>query len=70
MPDTSEAPLLPAQLGRARDGLSVLAALLTCIDPLKWDSLARPSATELGHLMFSLHGELLDGLDALGLSDA
>lgn len=41
-----------------------LASLLQCVDPERWDSMARPPAASLADLIYLVHGELGDALAA------
>ncbi|WP_332772971.1 hypothetical protein [Phenylobacterium sp.] len=41
-----------------------LASLLHCIDPERWDSMARPPAASIADLIYLVHGELDDALAA------
>lgn len=48
-----QSPLI-APLG----ALHGLAQLLACVDPQKWDSLARPAARDLATVLFAIHADL------------
>ena len=61
-------PAPPVQLVRAQATLGALGALFLCVDPAAWNSMGRPTAASLGHLMYSLQGDVVSGLEALGLS--
>lgn len=65
MPCTLMTTPPPAEIGRSMGALLGLASLLACVDPLLWDSVGRPAARDLATLVFSLHGELEAGVEAL-----
>ena len=58
LPTAIELPLLE---------LETLAALLSCADLEKWDSLGRPSPRGLSALLFRTAAGIETGLDELGI---
>lgn len=60
---------LPTAVAEPLSGLEALAAMLQCVDPQRWDSLARPHAAGLAAIVHLLVGELAAGLaEALPLA--
>lgn len=57
---------LPTDLKVAVGGFTVLGALLSCADPVRWASMARPPAADLGMLILALTERANSGLEALG----
>lgn len=61
---TATAPLPPA-LASACLQLDTLAALFNCIDPEKWESLARPEPDGLAALLFGVGAQMRMGVEDL-----
>ena len=57
--------VLPPEAATALRNLNALGRLLQCVDPQRWNSLARPTAAQLGGLVLSAHAGLVEGLSEI-----
>lgn len=62
------AALCPAPLISARHALFGLGALLNSVDQAAWASMARPTATQLAHLVWAITSKLDQGLSEAGFA--
>ncbi len=56
-----------SELAIGLGGLAALDAMLRCMDPEKWNSMGRPSASDLGMLVTLINHQIVDGLETLGV---
>lgn len=54
-----------AEATQAIGHLHTLAAMLACVDPVRWASLGRPPADGLAALLFMVHAQASGALDEI-----
>lgn len=54
----AHATVVVAEITRSLANLSALGQLLNCVDPSRWNSLARPSAEGIAGLVLTAHAEV------------
>lgn len=59
---------VPAALASPRQALLGLASLLNSVDQAAWASLARPTSSQLAHLVWAITSKLDEGLSQAGFA--